>query len=187
MNRKNFGEKTWIVPMPVLIIGTYGENGDPDAMNAAWGGIYDTGKIGICLSSTHKTVKNLLRTKAFTVSFATEKEIRACDYVGLVSANDTPDKMQKTGWHAVKSEFVNAPYFEELPVTLDCELISYDEDSGYTIARIVNVSASEEVLDEEGKIDMEKFAPVVFDTVTATYKTLGKVSAKAFSEGLLLK
>ncbi len=37
--RKNFGAKAILYPMPVLIIGSYDENGTPDAMNAAWGGI----------------------------------------------------------------------------------------------------------------------------------------------------
>ena len=88
--RKNFGKQTWIYPMPVLMIGTYDENGVPDVMNAAWGGVYDGGQIMLCLSHSHKTVKNIKLKEAFTVSFATAKTVVECDYLGIVSANDTP-------------------------------------------------------------------------------------------------
>ena len=88
--RKNFGQKTWLYPMPVLIIGTYAEDGTPNAMNAAWGGIYDTNLVMVCLADDHKTTENIKKTEAFTVSFATADTVVPCDYVGIVSANDTP-------------------------------------------------------------------------------------------------
>ena len=125
--RKNFGAKSWLYPMPVLIIVTYDESGTPDAMNAAWGMISDTDKVTICLDASHKTVKNILAKKDFTVSMADAKNVIAADYVGIVSGNDVPDKLTKTGWNVTKSEFVDAPIFEELPMTLECKLISYDE------------------------------------------------------------
>ena len=81
--------------MPVLIIGTYDENGTPNAMNAAWGGIYDTNQVMVCLADDHKTTKNIKETGAFTLSFATAKTVAPCDYVGIVSANDVPDKLER--------------------------------------------------------------------------------------------
>ena len=59
--RKNFGSKTWMYPLPVLIIASYDENGHADAMNAAWGGIYDYNKVMLCLSEGHKTTKNIAK------------------------------------------------------------------------------------------------------------------------------
>ena len=108
--RKNFGVKTWLYPMPVFIVAAYDENGLPNAMNAAWGGIYTDNMVGICLAEEHKTTKNILATRAFTVS--------------IVSGNKEPDKFAHAGFHAVKSAFVNAPVIEELPMTLECELVS---------------------------------------------------------------
>ena len=96
MMRKNFGPKPWLYPMPVLIIGTYDEAGVPDAMAAAWGMISDWDKVTVCLGSDHKTVKNLRVKKAFTVSMATAKNVVEADYVGIVSGNDVPDKVEKT-------------------------------------------------------------------------------------------
>lgn len=100
--RKDFGSNPWFYPLPVLIIGTYDEAGKPDAMNAAWGGLYDANLVELCLSESHKTTKNIKLKKAFTVSFADAENVAACDYVGIVSGNNTPDKMEKSGLTAEK-------------------------------------------------------------------------------------
>lgn len=176
-----------VYPMPVFIIGAYDENGVPNAMNAAWGGISEETEISICVSNDHKTTENILATGAFTVSIADAANVIPADYVGVVSGNKVPDKVQKAGWHAIKSTFVNAPLFEELPMALECKLISYDQESCRLVGEIVNVSAEESILGEDGKIDLAKFKPITYDPVHHTYRTLGEVVGKAFSDGLKLK
>lgn len=185
--RKNFGAKSWLYPMPVLIIGTYDETGIPDAMNAAWGMISDTDKVTICLDASHKTVKNILIKKDFTVSMADAKNVIAADYVGIVSGNDVPDKIAKTGWHVTKSEFVDAPIFEELPMTLECKMISYDEETELMTGEIVNICVDESILGEDGKIDLTKFQPITYDPVHHNYLTLGEKIGNAFKDGKQLK
>lgn len=185
--RKNLKAKSYIYPLPVLIVGTYDENGVPDAMNAAWGTVCDTAQVSLYLSHTHKTVKNLLKTKAFTVAIADTKNVLPADYVGVVSANNIPDKIKNTGWHIVKSEFVNAPVIEELPLVLECKLVSYDEESENCIGEVVNVSVDERILDENGKIDLTKFEPICYDCDSHGYYKLGEKVGKAFSDGLKLK
>ena len=185
--RKNFGAKPYTYPQPVLIIASYDENGTPDAMNAAWGGISDDTQISMCLSAGHKTVKNILKRKAFTVSMADAANVAACDYVGIVSANDVPDKLGKAGFHTTRSEFVDAPLIDELPMALECRLVSYDEESCRMVGEIVNVSAEESVLDENGKIDPGKLQPITFDPVNNAYLKLGEKVGNAFRDGLALK
>lgn len=185
--RKNFGVKPWSYPQPVWILAAYDENGIPDAMNAAWGGISEENQLSICISAEHKTTANLLARKAFTVSMATVDQVVACDYVGIVSGNNVKDKLAKTGWHLSKSSFVDAPLIDELPMTIECRLISYDPESCRLIGEIVNVSAEESVLDENGKIDPEKLQPITFDPVHNTYRKLGDVVGKAFRDGVQLK
>lgn len=185
--RKNFGAKPYTYPQPVLIIASYDENGTPDAMNAAWGGISDDTQISMCLSAGHKTVKNILKRKAFTVSMADAAHVAACDYVGIVSANDVPDKLEKAGFHTTRSEFVDAPLIDELPMTLECRLVSYDEESCRMVGEIVNVSAEESVLDENGKIDPGKLQPITFDPVNNAYLKLGEKVGNAFRDVLALK
>ena len=186
--RKNFGKKTTMIPMPVLILGTYDENGEPDAMNAAWGSIYDYNQVTVSLGA-HVSTDNIRKNKAFTISFATRKTVAASDYVGLVSKAKEPNKIQKAGLHPFKSEFVNAPLFEEYPVSLECVLISLEGDmgdGGTLIGEIVNVSADESVL-TDGKIDFQKLEPIVLDGESAKYKVVGEEVADAFRVGMKLK
>ena len=184
--RKNFGAKPILYPMPVLIIGTYGKNDIPNAMNAAWGGISEENEISICVSDTHKTASNVLARGAFTVSFANVENVVAADYVGIESGNQNPEKLQKTGWTAQKSTFVDAPLFAELPVALECKLRSYDKETCRLVGEIVNVSASESVL-TDGVIDLSKFHPITYDPACHVYRAIGAPVAKAFSCGKELK
>lgn len=185
--RKNFGAKPYTYPQPVLIIAAYDENGTPDAMNAAWGGISDDTQISMCLSAGHKTVKNIQARKAFTVSMTDAAHVVACDYVGIVSGNKVPDKFEKAGFHATKSEFVDAPLIDELPMTLECTLVSYDPETCRLVGEIVNVSADERILDENGKIDPAKLEPITFDPVNNAYLKLGEKVGNAFKDGMQLK
>ena len=184
--RKNFGVKPMVYPMPVFIIGTYDENGVANAMNAAWGGISEENEISICISADHKTTYNLLKTGAFTVSMATADFVSECDYVGIVSGNDIENKLDVCGFHTVRSELVNAPIIVELPMTVECRLKSYDEDSCRLVGEIVNVSCEEEYL-TNGKIDPKKLRPITYDSANHTYCVIGDVVGKAFSDGLKFK
>lgn len=185
--RKNFGAKPCIYPMPVLIVAAYDEKGVPNAMNAAWGGITEEAEITICLSPEHKTTKNIEKSAAFTVSMATADYVKECDYLGVVSGNDIPDKLSRIGLHTTRSKLVNAPIIDELPMTLECKLVSYDEDSCRLIGEIINVSADESVLNEKGKVDPEKLKPITYDSMNHTYLVLGEKVGNAFSDGLSLK
>lgn len=185
--RKNFGNKPWTYPQPVFILAAYDENGKPNAMNVAWGGICYDDRIAMCISAGHKTTKDILASKAFTVSMANVKHLVACDYVGVVSGNKEPEKFAKAGFTERKSEFVNAPVINELPMTIECNLISYDPESCNLIGEIVNVSADESILDVNGKIDPQKLNPITFDPVNNDYLVIGEKVGKAFHDGLKLK
>jgi len=185
--RKNFGAKAMCYPMPVFIIGTYNADGSPNAMNAAWGGISEETEITICVDNTHKTAENLLTRKAFTVSMATARMMAACDYVGIVSGTKEPEKFAKAGFHATKSEFVDAPLIDELPMALECEVLSYDEETCRLVGRIVNVCVDESVLGENGKVDVAKLAPITYDPANHAYLVLGEKVGQAFHDGVVLK
>ena len=185
--RKNFGAKPMCYPMPVYIIGTYNADGTPNAMNAAWGGISEEKEISICVDAGHKTAENILARKAFTVSMATAKYVTACDYVGVVSGNKEPDKFAKAGFHATKSEFVDAPLIDELPMALECEVISYDPESCHLVGKVINVCVDEAYLDQNGKVDVAKLQPITFDPVHHSYLVLGEKVGQAFHDGLALK
>jgi flavin reductase (DIM6/NTAB) family NADH-FMN oxidoreductase RutF len=178
--RKDFGAKPILYPQPVLIIGTYNEDGTPNAMNAAWGGLCGANKLIIDLAA-HKTTDNILRNKEFTVAVADAPHMVEADYVGLVSGNKVPDKLTKAGLHTVKSDKVNAPIIEEFPMTLECRLLRVTEDG--IVGEIVNVCADERVLDEKGQIDPAKVQAITYDPVRHTYIQLGNTVGNAFSDG----
>ena len=186
---KSFGQKAWMLPQPVLIIGTYDNEGNPNAMNAAWGGQWDAKEIMISMGA-HATTENLNRCGEFTVAFATRDTMVASDYVGIVSAKNAPQKMQKAGWNVAKAEHINAPVFTNFPMTLECRIIEKIGESpeGYNIvAEIVNVLVDENYLGEDGKPDVEKMQLITFDPVHLGYIELGKRVGNAFADGRALK
>ncbi len=182
--RKNFGVKTWIYPQPVLMLGTYDENGVPNLMNAAWGGMYDFDKVMVSLSS-HKTTDNLEHTHAFTLSIATKNTLVESDYFGIVSGKKVYDKVAKAGLHHFKSEFVNAPLFEEYPLSIECEVESFSED-GILVGKIVNVSVDESIL-TDGKPDPKKLEAISFDPANNNYLLVNEIVGKAFESGKKIK
>lgn len=183
--RKDFGAKPYTYPQPVLILASYNEDGSADAMNAAWGGISDDTQISICLSADHKTVSNILKRKAFTVSMGDAAHVKACDYVGMVSGNQVPDKVAKAGFTVSKSEKIDAPIINELAVCAECRFISYDPDTCRMVGEIVNVSVDESVL-TDGCVDVEKAAPITFDPFNNTYHVIGRKVGDAFRDGMEL-
>ena len=184
--KQNFGVKNWIFPMPVLMIGTYDEAGVPNMMNAAWGGCTMEDEITICIDNTHKTWKNIAAKKCFTVAFGTKATVAECDYLGVTSGNQTPDKLAKSGFTVSKASKVDAPVVNELPLVLECRLRSIDEDACRVVGEIVNAAADESVL-TDGKVDIAKLQPIIFDTCTHTYHVVGEKVANAFSVGKTVK
>ena len=180
--RKNFGAKPILYPQPVFIIATYNDDGTANAMNAAWGGISESDEISMCISEDHQTTRNAIARGAFTVSMATEDTVVACDYVGIVSGKKVPDKLEIAGFHTVKSEFVDAPVIEELPMAVECELLHYDPETCRMVGKVINVCADESVL-TDGKIDPKKLRPITYDGMNHTYLALGEVVGKAFCDG----
>lgn len=185
--RKNFGIQTWLYPMPVLMIGTYDAAGNANIMTAAWGGIHDTHQLAVCIDPAHQTARNLQVKQCFTVSIGTVETMAACDFAGLVSAGKDPEKLLKSGFHPRKADLVDAPVFEELPMALECRVISYDDQTGCTVAEILNISADDTVLDKSGNIDPEKLRPLLYDPVHHVYREMGRITGKAFHDGLALK
>jgi len=185
--RKNFGAKPLCLPQPVFILAAYDEDGNPNAMNAAWGGISEDFEVSVCISADHKTTLNIQKTKAFTISMGTADQMVACDYVGIASGNNVPDKMARTGWTIEKSEFVNAPIINELPLNMECRLISYTPENCRLVGEIVNVSADEKILNAQGKVDPQLLRPICYDPFNHAYNVLGEKVGNAFKDGNKLK
>ena len=179
--RKNFGPNHALMttPQPCVMIATWNKDHTPDVMMAAWAGQYDFNQIVISLSK-HKTTENLELTGAFTVSFADERTVAESDYFGLVSGNKVPDKVAKVGFTVAPSPNVDAPIINEYPLTLECRVVSWN--NGVLIGEIVNMSADESIL-TDGKVDLGKLRPIVFDAAANTYRAIGEVVGQAWGSG----
>ena len=183
--RKEIKTTEGIFPMPVLMVATYNEDGTVDVMNAAWGTMFERDQVILNLTETHKTVKNIRNTNAFTVSIANAKNLVAADYFGLVSGNNVENKFEKSGLTVTKSENVYAPIINEFPICLECELLDYESNWGI-VGKVVNVTADESVI-KEGNVDISKLEAIAFDPYTHGYYAIGKRVGEAFKDGLKLK
>ena len=179
--RKNFGSQHALVttPQPCVMIATWDKDHTPDVMMAAWAGQLDYNQIVISLSK-HKTTDNLELTGAFTVSFADERTVAESDYFGLVSGNQVPDKVARAGFTVTPSPNVDAPIINEYPLTLECRVVSFED--GMLIGEVVNQSADESIL-TDGKVDLTKLKPIVFDAAGMCYRALGDSVGQAWGSG----
>ena len=183
--KKSLGVKPYTFPMPVLMIATYGEDGTVDVMNMAWGGVCAMNMVALNIDEDHKTSENIKKRGAFTLSIADIPHIEAADFFGIATGNKMADKFARTGYHAVKSEFVNAPVIEEFPVVMECELNDVvSNDSFYCIVgKIVNVAAEEKVLDPNGKVNPTKLDALIFDQFQNGYYVTGEQAGRAWHAG----
>lgn len=179
--RKDLGSKPFLYPQLVMIIGTYDKDSNPNAMNAAWGGMADYDKVMVCMSN-HKTTENIDLHKEFTINIADKDHVVESDFVGIVSQNKVKDKMEKSGFTVSKAPNVNAPIINELPICLECRLLKIVEEDLY-IAKIINVNVKEEILDENNNISLEKFTPISYDPSTHGYYMVKGRVGNAFSDG----
>ncbi|GAB1476506.1 flavin reductase family protein [Bacillota bacterium] len=185
--KREIGAAPIIFPTPVLIVGTYNEDGRPNAMNVAWGGICSSEPpaISVAIRKERKTYENICRSKVFTINIPDESLMEAADFFGISSGKEI-DKFQYAGVTAIKSGNIDAPYIEEFPVCAECKLISSTEIGKHVIfiGEIVNVLADERVIGAKGIIDVEKVGAIGFDPAGNNYTATGHVVGKAFSAGL---
>ncbi len=186
--RKNIKTTEAIFPMPVLMVATYNEDGTIDVMNAAWGTMLSRNQVILNLTETHKTVKNIKKRGAFTVSIADANHVVEADYFGVVSGNNTKNKFENSKLSATKSENVDAPIINEFPICMECKFIEYQDDEYGcgVVGEIVNVSADEKVMNGEN-VDISLVNAIAFDPYTHGYYKIGERVGDAFKDGFQLK
>ena len=179
--RKTFGagHALMTTPQPCVMIATWDKEHTPDVMMAAWAGQYDHNQIVVSMSK-HKTTENLELTGAFSVSFADIRTVAESDYLGIVSGNKVPDKVSKAGFTISPSPNVDAPIINEYPLALECKVVSWAD--GILVGEVVNMSADESVL-TDGKVDLAKLQPIVFDAAGMCYRSIGDVVGGAWQAG----
>ena len=183
--KKDLGIQQAVFPMPVLMVAAYDENEKVNVMNVAWGQICGADRIYLCIGKGKKTLSNILVSKAFTVALADRPHMEVADFFGIASGNKMDDKFERTGYHAVKSSLVNAPVIEEFPVVMECELVEVvdTENMHAVVGKIVDTKAEEGLLDENGKVEVEKLEALIFDQFKNGYYVTGEKAGKAWNAG----
>jgi flavin reductase (DIM6/NTAB) family NADH-FMN oxidoreductase RutF len=184
--KKSLGANTIVPTTPVWVVGTYDEEGKPNVMTAAWGGVCCSKPpcIYVSLRKATYTYHNIVDRKAFTVSIPSETFTKEADYFGI-SSGKTVDKFSATGLTSVKSDLVDAPYVKEFPLVIECKLLKVVEIGLHTefIGEIVDVKVDSNVLNEKNFPDIEKVKPIVWNMAGMTYHKVGKSTGQAFSIG----
>ena len=177
-----------LFPMPVLLISTYNEDGTVDVMNAAWGTMLDRAAVALNLDETHKTVQNIKARGGFVVHIADAAHVTEADWFGVVSGNKDPDKFKKSGLTCVRSDLVDAPIINELPIALECRFVeSQNDETGLgVIGKVLRTSVEERVM-KDGKVDVDALEAIAFDPYTHGYYKVGGRVGEAFRDGLKLK
>lgn len=185
--RKKLNITEGIFPMPVLMIATYNEDGSVNVMNAAWGTMQERDTVVLNLSEDHKTVENIKKRGAFTVSIADAEHVTEADYFGIASGNKVANKLEHAGLTATKAECVDAPVISEFPICLECEFIEYQTNQYGcgVIGKVVNVTADERVM-PDGRLDMSLVNAIAFDPYTHGYYKVAERVGEAFRDGMKL-
>lgn len=186
MAKKDFGSAGELFPQSVFIVGSYGEDGTPNAMNVAWGGECTRNEVCVNIGD-HKTTENIVARGAFTVAPADAAHVAEADYFGIATGRKV-DKAATSGLTFVKSEFVDAPVIEEFPLTMECEVtvIQGDAHGARIVGRVVNTRVDESVLDDEGRVDFDKMRPIVYDSARRIYRVVGEEVGEAWGAGKVL-
>jgi flavin reductase (DIM6/NTAB) family NADH-FMN oxidoreductase RutF len=187
--KKSLGAKTIVYPTPVLVVGTYDNDGKPNVMTVAWGGICCSVPpcVAVSLRKVTYSYANIVKRKAFTVNVPSERHLKAADFFGIASGKTT-DKFATTGLTAVRSDLVDAPLVAEFPLTLECRLVHTIELGLHTqfVGEILDVKADQDVLNESGLPDLDKLGPLVYAPELRAYHAIGRFLGKAFSIGKTL-
>ncbi|TWH45763.1 flavin reductase (DIM6/NTAB) family NADH-FMN oxidoreductase RutF [Sporomusa sp. KB1] len=188
--KKSLGAKTLVYPTPVLVVCTYDNEGNPNAMTAAWGGICCSSPpcVAISLRKATYSYSNLMLKKAFTINIPSENYVKEADYFGIASRNKE-DKFAKTGLSAVKSDIVDAPYIREFPVNLECKVIQIIELGLHTqfIGEVMDAKIDETIQEKVDQPIIEQIKPLIFAPDSRNYYAVGNQIAQAFSIGNEIK
>ena len=185
VEKKELGPKPFLIPMPVIAVATYDDDETVNVMVVAWACMYSSDQIILNIDPKQRqTGLNILKRKCFTVAMATPETMAQLDYLGTVSGLKVHDKFAQTGLHATKSKHIDAPVIDELPLTLEFSFVKeFTDEEMHIIGKLVNVVADPAILGEDGKLDFQKYHPLMFEQCHMGYYTLGPQVGTAWTEG----
>lgn len=186
--KQSLGAKPLAFPAPVYLVGTYAANGEPNMMNAAWGGICcsEPPCVMVSIQPKRHTFAALQEQQAFSINLLGCDHVIAADYYGIASGRDG-NKIEACGQHVSRCEYVNAPALEEAYLVLECRLKTNSELGSHTlfVGEIVDVKIDSTCVDAKGVPDVKKMDPLLFIPGAREYYGVGEFIGRAFTVGRL--
>jgi flavin reductase (DIM6/NTAB) family NADH-FMN oxidoreductase RutF len=184
--KRSIGPQTTVGIHPVLLVGCYDAAGRPNAMTVAWGGICSSKPPAVAVSvrPERHTHAGISARRAFTVSVPSVDRVGEADLFGIASGRDL-DKFAATGLTPVRAEHVDAPYVGECPLVLECRLIATVELGAHTqyVGEIVDAKIDADCFGGNGKPDLARLRPFLYDTFGFGYHAVGERVGDAFAAG----
>lgn len=185
--KKQLGPSPWIFPMPAVLIGSYGEDGTPNAMTAAWASAccHTPPCLGVAIRSPRLTRANIAARGAFTVNVPSAALAAKVDSLGIVSGKRIPDKLTRLGVVTERSTEVDAPLLSDCPVNVECRLTTSVQlgTHAWVVGEVAQVHADGAVIGSDGKIDIEALDPLAYFPSAREYRAVGRVIGAAFEMG----
>jgi flavin reductase (DIM6/NTAB) family NADH-FMN oxidoreductase RutF len=182
MKKEKLGAKTFLYPMPTVLVGAR-VKGKPNYLTVAYCGImnHDPALIAVAINKSHYTNRGIRENNCFSVNIPSTALIRQTDFCGIFSGARVDKSAVFASFYG---KLKKAPMAEECPVNLECRLrqiIPFSMDEVF-IGEIVQAYAHKKFL--SGKTpDIKKIDPILFSMHDYSYWAVGRRLGKAWSIG----
>lgn len=188
MAKKELKLHAVVSPTETVVVSAYDKNGKADACTLAFymvsSHIPPCVTIAINATQRRKTLADILESKAFELGFPGIDQVKEADYLGVESGYAT-DKLANIGWAVSEGRTVHAPVIDAMRLSLECEVVhTVTIGSHMQIwGEVENIIADEDILDERGKVVLEKLQPIIYDEEQVRYLSIGEKVSDAFRPG----
>ena len=176
-----------LYPSLTTILGTR-VNGKNNFITIAHVGIMNHGTpqyLSFGVHKSHYSNQGIKDNKCFSVNIPGEDLVTETDYFGIVTGKNSDKGSILDLFYG---EYKDAPMISRCPVTMECRLketLDFDTHDIF-VGEIIETYADEAVL-KDGKIDISRVNPLLFDMASMEYWSLGKPVAKCWNKGKELK
>ena len=181
-----------VSPTQTVVVSAYDEEGKPQACTLAFYMVssHKPPCVTVAINATQKrkTLVAMLSSGAFVLGFPSVAQVAEADYLGVESGYNA-DKLANIGYTAIDAAAVSAPIIDEFQLSLECQIVHTVTVGSHTqvTGEVKRIVADESILDNRGKVILEKLRPIIYDEEQLRYLSLGEKVADAFRTGAELK
>lgn len=159
MSKQIWRPGNMLYPVPAVLVSVADSAGNDNLITIAWTGTVcsDPAMTYISVRKERYSHHMLKENKEFVINLVSKEICRAADFCGVRSGCDL-DKFEATGLTREKASTVNVPLVKESPVNIECKVTQVLELGSHDmfLAKVTAVQVDESLLDEKGKLDLNK-------------------------------